>query len=159
MIRIIILVIGVFVLWVLFFSPFSKQQKIVIGACAACILAIGLWYESHGKTPKSGLIGVSEIVSCGASGEFSYRSNYNVDICLKNNSAVASVQRIGMRVAVLSCENSNCREVDVVDKEVTLQIGPQQEVQTTQNLSFDKLDPELPNLRWIVDITSVRATR
>ena len=159
MIRIIILVIGVFVLWVLFFSPFSKQQKIVIGACAACILAIGLWYESHGKTPKSGLIGVSEIVSCGASGGFSYRSNYNVDICLQNNSAVATVQRIGLRVAVLSCENSNCSEMDAVNKEISLQIGPKQRVQTIQNLSFDKLDPETPNLSWIVETTSVRATR
>lgn len=159
MIRIIILAIGVFVLWVLFFSPFSKQQKIVIGACAACILAIGLWYESHGKTPKSGLVGLSEIVSCGASGEFSYRSNYNVDICLQNQSIVAAVQRIGLRVVVQRCENSNCSEVDAVVKEISLPIGPLQEVQTIQNLSFDKLDPDTPNLSWIVEITSVRATR
>ncbi|MFT7527685.1 MAG: hypothetical protein ACI9LY_002844 [Arenicella sp.] len=159
MIRIIILAIGVFVLWVLFFSPFSKQQKIVIGACAACILAMGLWYESHGKTPKSGLIGVSEIVSCGASGEFSYRSNYNVDICLKNKSAVAAVQRIGLRVVAQRCENSNCSEVDAVAKEISLPIGPLQEVQTIQNLSLDKLDPDIPNLSWTVEITSVRATR
>ena len=146
-------------LWVLFFSPFSKQQKIVIGVCSACILGIGLWYESHGKTPKSGLIGLSEIVSCGASGEFSYRSNYNVDICLQNKSAVAEVQRIGLRVVVQRCENSNCTEVDAVAKEISLPIGPLQEVQTIQNLSFDKLDPDTPNLSWIVDITSVRATR
>jgi hypothetical protein len=159
MIRIIILVIGVLILWVLFFSPFSKQQKIVISACAGLILAIGLWYESHGKTPKSDLISVSEIVSCGASGEFSYRSNYNVDLCLQNNSVVATVQRIGLRVSVLSCENSNCSEIDAVDKEIRVHIKPQQEVQMTQNLSFDKLDPEIPYLNWMVQITSARATR
>ena len=159
MIRIIILVIGVFLLWVLFLSPFSKQRKIVIGVCAACIVAIGLWYEGNGKTPKSGLISVAEIASCGASGEFSYRSNYNVDICLQNNSAVATVQRIGLRVSVLSCENSSCTEVNALDKEISLQIGPQQRVQTKQNISFEKLDGQLPNLTWIVEPTSVKATR
>ena len=159
MIRIIILAIGVFLLWVLFLSPFSKRQKIVIGACAACVLALGLWYESHGKTPKSGLIKVSEIVSCGASGEYSYRSNYNVDICLQNNSTIATVQRIGLRVSARSCENSNCIELDAVDKEISLQISPQQKVHTIQNLPFDKLDAQTPNLSWIVETTSVRATR
>lgn len=159
MIRIIILVIGVFLLWVLFLSPFTKQRKMVIGACAACILAIGLWYESHGKTPKSGLIDDSEIVSCGATGAFSYRSNYNVDICLQNNSSLGTVQRIGLRVSVLNCENSKCEELDAIDKEISLQISPQQKVQTIQNLAFNELTARTPNLTWIVEITSVRATR
>jgi hypothetical protein len=158
MIRIIILVVGVFLLWLLFFSSFAKKKKIIIGSFAVALLAVGLWYESRGNTPKAGLIKVSEVISCGTSAEFSYRSNYNVTVCLQNNSVSATVKRLELRVSVLSCVDSECREIDFAEKGVSLQIEPNQRVTKTLNLPFANLEPSMPSLNWVVETKSVRAT-
>lgn len=158
MIRIFILVIGIFLLWLLFISSFAKKKKIIIGLCAVVLLVTGLWYESRGNTPKAGLIEVGEVISCGTSAEFSYRSNYNVNLCLQNNSTTATVKRLELRVSVLSCEDSICQEVDYSDKGVSLEIEPEQRINTTLNLSFARLEKDTPNLKWTVETRSVRAT-
>jgi len=159
MIRIVILAIGIFILWVLFISGWARKKKVIVSLLSFTVLVAGLWWESHGKTPKSGLVELSEVVSCGSSGEHSYRSNYNIQYCLQNNSSSATLRRIGIRVSALECVNGNCKELESVTKELTVAIAPGEQANASVSLPFDDLAEGRQDLSWVVEPVFVRATR
>ncbi|MEM7358021.1 MAG: hypothetical protein AAF431_02870 [Pseudomonadota bacterium] len=159
MIRIIVLAIGLFVIWMLFFSDFPRKRKIDFTLLALFLVVGGLWLEGRGSTPRMGLIEVEEVVSCGATGERSYLTNFNVDHCLQNNSTSASVKRLGLKFSALACADGECTELESVEKDLQIEIAPQETINNTENIAFNKVPKDAENLSWEVEVVSVKATR
>ena len=114
MIRLIILALGVFLIWMLFYSGFSKQRRIIVSVVAMVVGILGLWLEQRGETPRSGRMPVSELVSCGVSGKHSYRTNFDIEFCLENKSERATVKRVGLRFVAKQCIRGECSDVQEI---------------------------------------------
>lgn len=157
MIRLILVAIGIFIVWVLFLSGFSKRQKIIICLAALLICVAGMWFEQSSQTPKEGVISLSEIVDCGVTSKHSYRTNYDIEFCLRNNSLSATAKRVAISFAALNCEAGNCEEIQVINKDVALSLEPEQQITRTENLNFDKVEESLESVVWIAKVVSVKA--
>lgn len=143
----------------LFFSDFPKKRKITYAVLAMVLAVTGLWLEGRGNTPRMGLIEVAEVVSCGATAQHSYLTNYNISYCLQNNSSDATVKRLGLRFTATNCIGDQCTELETVERELQLEIGPQATANATENISFERVEKEISDINWSVDVVSVKATR
>ena len=159
MIRLIILAIGLFLLWLLFLSKFSKQHKIIYSASAITLLAVGVWFEGYGETPRFGLISNDQIVVCAATAEHSYRSNYNLSFCLQNESGFATAKRVELRFVAQDCNVDPCIELDAAIKQLGIDIAPGQQIQRTENLAFNALERLDLNLSWKIEVLSIKAVK
>ncbi len=157
MIRLILVAIGGFIVWVLFLSEFSKRQKIIICLAALLFCIVGTWFEQSSQTPKEGVISTSELVDCGVTSKHSYRTNYDVAFCLRNTSLTATAKRVAMSFSVLKCEAGNCEEIQVINKDVALSLEPDEQVILVENLNFDEVEPSLDSIVWIAKAVSVKA--
>jgi hypothetical protein len=119
----------------------------------------GVWYESHGKTPREGLIDVTQVADCGTTAEHSYRSNYNITFCLQNNSTSATAKRMQLRFIAEDCSAGACQELDAVIKDYSMEIAPGQNVNRTENMALDQLPRGANNFNWRVEPLKVKATR
>ena len=159
MIRLLILLLGLFVFWVLFFSALRKQQKIIISLAVVLFAVAGAWFEGYGDTPRFGLIEPEQVVVCGVSGHHSYRTNYQIQFCLENQAENAMVERLELRFIALDCSAGECQEIDSVSKQLNIQLSPQQQIEKTTNLAFNKLARESSPQTWLVEVISVKATK
>ena len=159
MIRLIIFLIGAVLLWILFASGFNKRLKIILSLSLLVILITGVWYENYGETPRSDLITTEQIVSCGVSAKHSYRSDYKINYCLKNNSKVATTKRLELRFVAYDCLVQPCKEIESVIKEGNFEIAPEQKIKTEVSLAFDSLSLNQDNIEWKVDVVSVKAVK
>lgn len=157
MIRLIIFAIGLFLLWLLFASGFSKRNKIIFTVVALTLAIVGAIVEGFGETPRFGMIQNEQIVVCGVQAEYSYRSNYNITFCLKNTASTATTQRVTLRFAARDCTDEPCRELDAVEKQLGLVIAPGEQLQRVENLAFDKLNPQAADISWQVVVLKVKA--
>ena len=159
MIGLIIFVIGAFSLWLLFVSDFNQRLKIIISLSLLVILIAGVWYENYGETPKYGVINEEQVVTCGVTAEYSYRSNFKIDYCLKNNSKVATIRRLELKFIVLDCSVELCNEIESVIKDLNFEIEPEQYVKGNVSLAFDSVSQNQQNLEWKVEVVSVKAVK
>lgn len=157
MIRLIILALGVFLIWMLFFSGFSKQRRVIVSVLAIVVCVAGLWLEQRGETPRSGRMPVSELVDCGVSGKHSYRTNFDIEFCLENQSARATVKHVGLKFMAMQCEHGDCREVQTITKRLTINLAPSQRSTQTENINFSMIDPLDESVVWRVQTDSVKA--
>ena len=157
MIRLILLAVGAFIVWVLFLSEFTKQQKITICIAALLICTAAMWFEQSSQTPKDGVMSVSELADCGVRSKHTYRTNFDIQFCLRNNSSGATAKRIAMSFVAMSCESGNCQEIQVINKDLGLSLEPQEQVTLTENLNFDKVEPALDSVVWIAKVVAVKA--
>lgn len=157
MIRLIILALGTFLIWMLFFSGFSKQRRIVVSVLAIVVSAAGLWLEQRGETPRGGRMLTTELVSCGVSGKHSYRTNFDIEFCLENQSARATVKRVGLKFVAKQCIRGECREVQSISKELSLDLAPAERSTQTENINFSMIDPLDKSVVWSVQTDSVKA--
>jgi len=156
MIRLIILALGIFIIWVLFVSGFSKQRKIIISVFAVLISIAGLWFEQWGEVPKDNLISVSQVVDCGVTGAHSYRTNYSIRFCLQNNATDATLKRAKISFSALNCESGECREIESVIKEIPLDVAPRASATMVESLSFNKLESTNDTIVWTVTPVKVK---
>lgn len=159
MIRLLILLLGLFVFWVLFYSGLKKQQKIIISLAVFLLAGAGAWFEGYGETPRFGLIMPEQVVVCAVSGQHSYRTNYQIEFCLENQARDASVARLELRFFALLCTAGECFEADSVNKQLNVELLPHQRIEKTANLPFNKIVPEAASLTWKVDVVSVKAIK
>lgn len=157
MIRLIILVLGIFLIWLLFYSNFSKQRRVVISLLAVTACVLGLWLEQRGESPRAGRMAVSELVQCGVTGTHSYRTNFDIKFCLQNNSPAATVKRVALDFTALKCSQGDCREVQVVSRELACDLSPAARISLTENINFKLVDPLDKTIVWKVQPTSVKA--
>jgi len=157
MIRVIIVFVGLSMIWVLFFSNFSKQKKAFISVIAAILCITGIWYESNASKPSANLINISQIESCGVQTKNSYRTNYDINLCIRNTAANAKIMRIEFSVIASSCEGQDqCQELQRVRRELAVEIAPSSEAQITQNLNFS-LVQDASDVVWSFETHKVKA--
>lgn len=160
MIRLVIVLVGLFVLWVLFVSGFDKRRKIVLTLVALVMCAAGMWFDVFSNKPKSNVVLLSEVISCGVKAQHTYRTNFDITLCVKNNAAQGAIKRARFAVVASSClAATECQEIDRVvrDVAVNVQAGEQQTI--VQNLSFKSVANDAENIVWSVEMESVKAVR
>lgn len=157
MIRLIIVGIGVFLIWLLFFSGAPKKSKILLGFSAVFLVGFAIWFEGYLKTPREGVIEAQQLSSCGISATHSYRSNYNISYCLENGSKAATVKRIELRFIASDCLQQPCieRATAVKQREVSIAAGESQ--QLSDDLAFNAIKDHTVALQWTLEVVSVRA--
>lgn len=159
MIRVIILLILLFLVWVLYASGFEKPRKIRICIIVIVLSAIGFWFDGYYKRELNNLIDISQVRACGVTAKFSYRTNYNLKICVQNDASEATISRLSMAVIASSCDAQSCVEVQRVEKGMPVDIAPLSRIQLKQNLSFNKLSPDQSNIQWSFEVLEVKAHR
>lgn len=160
MVRLLIVVIGLFLIWVLFFSSFTKRRKIIITAVAVLMSAVGVWLESNTGMPRGGVIAKTDVASCGVKAAHSYRSNFDLTLCLRNNASDGQVKHVGLLITAQNCTApGNCVTLETVQREVRVDIAPNSEITVKQNLTFDDVDPAVSDHVWSAQVESVKAVR
>ncbi len=159
MVRVIILLVFLFLVWVLYGSGFEKPRKIRICVIAVILCAIGIWLDGYDKRNISNLIDLNEVSICGLSAEHSYRSNFDLIACVKNSAAKGTITRLNLRVIATQCVDQQCNELQAVERNILVNIPPNTEVELEQNLSFDKVNPSANNVQWSIDVLETTAHR
>ena len=159
MVRLLIPLVAIVLIWLLFFSSFSKRIRIIATAALIVITVFGLWLDTNGRAINTSRIQASEVESCGVSGAFSYRTNFNLDLCLQNNSAHATVKRLELNIEALDCESGTCEVADSRTEVINITIASGQRVQHVENVSFPLLSKELPDPVFTAQVTQVWASR
>lgn len=158
MIRLIILALGVFLIWVLFASSFNKSRKILISVVVALFAVAGLWWESTSDLPKDGRIANEQIELCGINAKHTYRTNFDIDFCLRNNSETATVKRVALNFIAQRCESANnCTQIQALNKAIMLTIKPLADLSYSENLNFDLVEANDTSVSWAIEIKEVKA--
>lgn len=159
MIRLIVLLVFLFLLWVLFASGFERRRKIVVSVIAVLACLATLVFDGYTKRESNSLIANSDIHTCGISAQHTYRTNFDVTICLVNKHPSATLSRLEMQVIASSCEASNCTEVQRVTRDIPMQLGASARQNLIQNLSFDAVNSDAQNINWSVEIITTKGLR
>lgn len=160
MIRLIIIAIGLFIIWVLFVSGFDKRRKIIIAIVAVLLLIAGLVLDGWGENPRSNIVNINELSVCGVTAQHSYRSDFNLEICLQNNSNIGSVKRVALVVSAADCSAGElCKELQNVTRDFPIDLASASKLIVEQNLAFDKVSPDNKFVKWTVQPVSVKAVR
>jgi len=158
MIRLIIIAIALFLIWVLFFSGFEKRRKIIISVVAVILCVAGMGLESFKKKPRSNLVSAAQLVSCGVQAVHSYRSNYDFQICIENTAKVGRIKRVDMTINAQQCVNgTDCELLESVERSLSVDIAPQKSTVLQENLSFKLVDKAAADLQWSIEVLSVKA--
>lgn len=159
MIRVIIVLVFLFLVWVLYASGFEKARKIRISVIALALCALGFWFDGYDKRQIKNLVDISQIESCGVTAEHSYRTNYDLSICVQNSASEGTIKRLLFAVIASRCESDECAEVQRVERSLLVDIPPGSKVDLEQNLAFDKLTPTQSDLNWSAEILETKAHR
>ena len=157
MIRLVIVAIGVFLVWLLFFSGAQKKSKLLLGFSALLLVGLSIWFEGFLKLPREGVIELQQISSCGITAKHSYRSNYEIEYCLKNASLGANVERIELRFVAEDCRQQPCIEKASVVKQRAVNIVAGESQYLSDNLAFDSIRDYPGELDWKIEVISVKA--
>lgn len=159
MIRLLIIVVALVLFWVVFLSDFSRQRKIWVAVGAMLFSAVALWLESNWLQPKKDVVEANQIVDCGTTATHSYRTSFDLMICLRNQASVGRVKRVSFDVVASQCTApGTCQELQRVPRELSIDLPAQTDIELKQNLQFNLVDPAATDLAWAVEVKSVRAT-
>jgi len=159
MIRLILVAIGILIIWVLFLSKFNKQKKIIICITSLLVCIVAVWFDQYSQTPKEGVMRVNELEDCGVSSNHSYRTNYDIEFCLRNLSLISTAKRVSISFTALNCAAGDCQEVQVIRKDVSLSLEPESQVTLQENLNFDQVERPANNVVWLARVDSVKAVK
>ena len=94
------------------------------------------------------------ILVCGVQGEFSYRTNYNLSLCLRNTAERGVVNRLKVKFIAQNCQKQ-CDAIATKTEEITLLLPAGTQIQHIENLSFEQLPPSVESLQWSATIEQV----
>ena len=159
MVRVIIFLLLVFIVWVLYASGFEKPRKIRISIIAVLLCVIAFWFDGYDKREFTNLVELNSVTSCGIDAEFSYRTNFDFDICIENKADKGTLTRLHLAIVAQDCSQSECVDLQRVERNVLVDVAPGSKLKLTQNLSFDKVDLQSTSLNWAVEVLAVKAHR
>ena len=160
MIRLVIVVVMLYLIWLLFIAGFTRKKKIVIACITLFAGGILMWFEGADVRLKDGLVKVNQVHNCGVQSVHTYRTNFDVSICLENKASVGKIQRITIEVLAEQCQNdTQCAPLETVQRDVLFVLGPSSTQTLEQNLDFKLVDPALPGLRWSAEVLRAQATK
>lgn len=158
MIRLIVAVIGLFIIWVLFFSHFTKKQKVLIVFFATLMSVVSIWYESASDKPRDNIVQLDQVTNCGVSAVHTYRSNFDINICLKNESSKGHIKRIQLVIIAQQCfQSDECTELQRISRDLSVNVLPNSSKALTENLSFNQIGKDQNNIKWQFEVESVKA--
>ena len=96
---------------------------------------------------------------CALSAKHSYRSNYDITFCLKNNSQIATVKRLTVKIIAQDCQRGECNVLESVSKDFPITIGAGEQIQHVENSQFDALDPSLKDVEWAIEVSEIKALK
>lgn len=159
MIRVIIILLFLFIIWVLYASGFDKPRKIRISIIAVVFCLIAFWFDGYDKRQISNLVSLENVKVCGLSAEYSYRTNFDFKLCVRNTAEKGTLSRIDFAVIAQDCRDDECTEIQRVERSTPIDVAPQQESSLEQNISFDKVDPDSKAVQWSALILKTKAHR
>ncbi len=159
MIRVIILLVFLFLVWVLYGSGFDKPRKIRICIIALVLCGLGFWFDGYDKRQIRNLVNISDVENCGVVAQHSYRTNFDISICLKNNAEKGTITRLNFAVIASQCESQACTELQRVERNILVNVPSGSQVTLDQNLNFDKLSPTQSGLQWSIEVLETKARR
>lgn len=160
MIRVLIVILLLFQIWVLFVSDFNKQKKIIISVLAVIVCVIAVWFDGYGEKPVEGIVNKSNLANCGLEAKHTYRSNFDFDLCLRNTADRGTVKRLRFAVIASQCEDqTSCAELQRVERDVPFLIEPGKSATLKDNLSFIKVDPANNQVKWSAEILQIKAVK
>ena len=162
MIRLVILILFVILLWLLIASGFERRKKMVLGALLI-LSAIGAFlFEGYDKRDLPNLVDESQVQSCGVTAKHSYRSNFDLNLCVQNLAEKGVISRLKMAIVAKKCSSSDaesCLEIDRVVRDIPVKISPKAEVTLLQNLSFKNVEPASKDVQWSLEVIATKARR
>ena len=160
MIRLLIAVVGLFIIWMLFFSTFSKQRKALLVGVSLALGIFGLWYESGANKPRAKVVKIEQVVSCGVSAKHSYRSNFDIELCIENTANTGNIKRVELAIIAQQCDaQNNCIQLQEVIRSLAIDLPASSKTTLTQNLNFDKVSTNQDNVAWSFRALSVKANK
>ena len=160
MIRVIITLIAAFIVWLLFFSKFSKERKITLIVLALVLSFLGFWFENSVGKPRTNIVKPNQIINCGVTAKHSYRTNFDINLCVQNAAEFGRVRRLELSIIGEQCaESGECVELQRVARDLSVDVLPQSSISLIQNLSFNDVDPGSKGVRWYFITRSVKASK
>ena len=162
MIRLLIPLVAIILIWILFFSSFSKKLRIALSSALLLLTILALWLDTSGRGVTTSRVDASDIEICGVSGNFSYRRNYNLDLCLYNRSKRGVVQRLTLKVDAFACQEGqegDCDKIESVEETISLTIPSGEKITHVENLAFNKLPQDLNTPKFEAKVIKVWASR
>ena len=158
MIRLFIFILALALIWLLFFTKLDIKRKSIAVTSVIIIFIVSLVFEMGNKTPRTGIISLDQVSTCGVSAEFTYRTNYNIEFCIQNKSPESTVERVELEFSVSRCDQI-CSVIQSQRKEITANLAGNSKAMFVENLRFDLVEKGEPNLFWEVSIKQVYATK
>lgn len=162
MVRLVVLLLFVILFWLLVASGFERRRKIVLGVLLICLAVAGFVFEGYDKRELKNLISQSQVQSCGVSAKHSYRTNYDLQLCVQNLADNGSISRLKMAIVAQKCspnDTQECLQLERVIRDIPVKIAAKSQAHILQNLSFKLVDPADQNVDWSLEIISTKATR
>lgn len=159
MVRLLIPLIAIFFIWLLFFSSFTKRIRIVLSIGVLLLSAAALWFDMNSRAVSTGVVELSQLSNCGVKSQFSYRSNYNIDLCLRNTATEGTVRKIEVRFDAASCVERNCVDLQSRVEIIHLNLPPDEQLIHTENLAFDLVPENTPNVLWTAEVLKIWAVK
>ena len=165
MIRVILFFLSAALVWILLFSKFTQRQRIVGAIALFVVSVVAMWLTAQYDKPRSGVITAANVEVCDFSMAYSYRTNYDLVLCLKNTHESATLRRIEFEVTAKRCpenqteqSDKECTVVQSVSKSRPLTIKSGQTLTIQDSLDFDQVPEEGdPSINWTIDILTTRA--
>lgn len=159
MVRLLIPIVAIAIIWLLLFSSFSKRVRISASLALVVLMVFGLWLDTNDKALSTKLVSAEQIVSCGVKATPTYRSNYDLELCLENTADFGTVQRLQMRYSALSCVAATCETLVATEERLSLSLASGQRVVHTENVAFSGLPEGVQELVFSAEVLEVWAAR
>jgi len=140
MLRLLLILLAAVLVWILFFSSFERRTKIITSVSLFILTISTLWFDSYLSKPKSNKIDIAEVVVCGLDVQYSYRTNYNIELCLKNNHPSVTLRRVAFEITAQVCSSdSECTSLQTNSKSRSVEVPAGSEVTLADSMSFEQV--------------------
>ncbi|GHA19625.1 hypothetical protein GCM10008090_31650 [Arenicella chitinivorans] len=131
-----------------------------MASATVLVALLGAWFDGLGQNPKTGVIDPSELTVCGLEVAHTYRTNFDVTLCVKNTATQADVTRLRYTIIAEQCDDSGaCEQLAQATRDTLFAIQANTQTSKTQNLDFKPVDASVANLTWRATIDGVKATQ
>jgi hypothetical protein len=162
MIRLVVLALFLILFWLLVASGFERRRKIVLGLLLVGLAVGAFLIEGYDKRELTNLIDEAQVQSCGITAKHTYRTNFDLELCVQNLAETGSISRLEMAITAQKCtQNADqpCLQIDRVIRDIPVKIAAKSQVLILQNLSFRQVNPNDADVQWTLEILSTKATR
>ena len=158
MLRLILFVLVLVLVWILFFSDWSKQRRIGTAIATFLISVMVMWFASETGKPSTNLVQPSQVTVCEFSVAYSYRTNYDLSLCLNNGHPSALITRVEFSVVAEQCVEGECEVLQSVTKSRPVSLASGESLTLTDSMRFENLsNAQGTTLDWRVEILSLQA--